>query len=60
MIVFSRDSEEARADSVKIARMALRDKGFQKNNNYDLLDNNCEHFSTFCRTGVKNSVSQVI
>lgn len=54
VIVYDNDSEEARADTAKIAMMAMDQKGWI-DARYDLLGHNCEHFATFCRTGIKDS-----
>lgn len=55
VIIYKGDHELARADTVSIARIAMSDDSFQRNNDYNLIDNNCEHFSTFCRTGKKHT-----
>lgn len=54
VIAYDNDSAEARADTVEIAMMAIAEPCW-RDARYDLLDHNCEHFATFCRTGEKKS-----
>lgn len=54
VITYDNDSAEARADTVEIAMMAIAEPCW-RDARYDLLDHNCEHFATFCRTGAKKS-----
>ncbi|CAM9757520.1 unnamed protein product [Discosporangium mesarthrocarpum] len=55
VIRYNNDSPEAREDTVTCALLAC-DNRYWKQEEYNLLENNCEHFSSFCRTGHKESV----
>lgn len=50
VITYHNDSAAARQDTVRIARMA-RGQRHWVNTRYNVFDNNCEHFTTFCKTG---------
>lgn len=55
VLQYKRDSDEARADSLAMALMATEERVW-KDLPYDILGNNCEHFTHFCRVGKKFSV----
>lgn len=55
VLLYKRDSDEARADSLAMALMATEERVW-KDVPYDILGNNCEHFTHFCRVGKKFSV----
>ena len=54
VIIYDNDRPEAKEDTAAIAIMAIDDPSW-KEERYNLLTHNCEHFSKFCRMGVKIS-----
>lgn len=54
VVQYKNDSAEARADTLAVAMMATRDD-YWTDAPYDILGNNCEHFTNFCRVGEKYS-----
>lgn len=54
VLLYKRDSDEARADTLAIAMMATQEQ-YWTEAPYDVLGNNCEHFTNFCRVGHKYS-----
>lgn len=58
IVVYTNDQAVARADTVLMAKLLVGDEHWAKER-YNLIFNNCEHMTKYCRTGWNGSM-QVI